>query len=270
MKPWLNLRSYRHCQNHSTRDTWRRNKSIHLHSRLITGEAKHTTKRKTGCLTLTGVYQSCHSIQLLLSQTLSLLLFSSPTTLSLSHRIARSEVILPANSFPLFFSAGGPAENCSLVDKKRSCRRRRGRATVPVAAATTPPPVHHHADSTSIVSSSVNAHRLSPAACSTNQPRWREGFTRFPLAEGLVHRLDDGWRWCSRFLVAFERQSEALRGSKLTYRFCEGLKWGEVGGLLWARLSTYTPNCLFHFEASRNVIARWHRRMPWSVAWSRN
>jgi len=144
---------------------------------------------------------------------------------------------------------------------------------VPVAAAATPPPVHQHADSTSIVSSSVTALRLSPAACSANQPRWREGFTRFPLADGLVHRLDDGWRWCSRFLVAFERQSEALRGSELTYRFCEGLKgveWGEVGGLLWARLSTHTPNCLFHFQASRNVIARWHRGMPWSVAWSRN
>lgn len=41
--------------------------------------------------------------------------------------------------------------------------------------------------------------------------------------------------------------------------FVKGFDGGRVGcgaGLLWALLATYTPNCLFHFEASRNVIAR--------------
>lgn len=80
-----------------------------------------------GCLTLTAVYQSCHSIHLFLSQTLSLSpsLFLSHYSLTLSpDRQKRSNT--PSPQFPaVFFSVGSPAVNCSLAVKKRSCRRRR-------------------------------------------------------------------------------------------------------------------------------------------------
>lgn len=98
-------KSYRHCQNHSNRDTQRPNISIHLHIRLIRGEAQNTQQNvRWGCLTLTGIYQSCHSIHLLLSQTNSLSpsLFLSHYSLTLSPD-SQKRSNTPSQQFPAFF-----------------------------------------------------------------------------------------------------------------------------------------------------------------------
>lgn len=196
---------------------------------------------------------------------LSLSLFLSHVSLTRAPDSQQQGTAL-SQQFDVFFYRWGPAEDCSLVVKERSCRRRRrGRATVTVEV--TPPPVYQHADSTYIVSSSVTALALSPATRSTNQPRWWEGFSRFLLADCLVRWVDDGWRSCSGFLVAGE-DTPRLRWRDFTYRFCAVVGEEREGGgrLPWARLSTYATNCLFHFEASRNAIARSHHAMPWTVA----
>lgn len=164
---------------------------------------------------------TCSSPKLTL---LSPSLFLSHYSLSLFHRIARSEVTVPAYSFPRFFLALGVQRRTAVwwlrnevaeeEEAGRRCQWRRRRPRLQSTNTQTPP---------------LSCHLLS----------LRSDY--LPLLAPPISR-DDGrdslgshWLivWYTGWMVdgadvadsssRFERQSEALRGSELTYRFCEGV-----------------------------------------------